>query len=91
MKFLLYGGLVLLLVPVQTTLLPHIAIWGIKPDLGLVVGAAAGVRGLQPVGPAVNLLVVACTTVLGLGAFVGRGTDIHTGGYWLWGCGHSCR
>lgn len=40
-------------------------------SLGLVVGAAAGVRGLQPIGPAVNLLVVACNTVLGLGAFVG--------------------
>ena len=39
MKFLWYGGLVLLLVPVQTTLLPHIAIWEIKPDLGLVVAA----------------------------------------------------
>ena len=41
-KFLLYCGLVLLLVPVQTTLLPHIAIWGIKPDLGLVVAAVIG-------------------------------------------------
>jgi rod shape-determining protein MreD len=41
-KFLLYSGLILLLVPVQTTLLPHVAIWGIKPDLGLVVAAVVG-------------------------------------------------
>jgi hypothetical protein len=40
-------------------------------SLGLVVGAAAGVRGLQPVGPAANLLVVASNSVLGLGALVG--------------------
>jgi len=39
--------------------------------LGLVVGAATGVRGLQPVGPAANLVVVASNTVLGLGALVG--------------------
>ena len=42
-RVLLYGGLVLLLVPVQTTLLPHVAIWDIKPDLGLVVAALIGV------------------------------------------------
>ena len=42
-KVLVYAGLVLLLVPVQTTLLPHVAIWDIKPDLGLVVAALIGV------------------------------------------------
>lgn len=42
-KALVYAGLVLLLVPVQTTLLPHVAIWDIKPDLGLVVAALIGV------------------------------------------------
>ena len=40
-------------------------------SLGLVLGAAAGVRGLEPVGPAVNLLVLVSNTVLGLGAFLG--------------------
>src|SRR5262245_43294478 len=39
--------------------------------LGLVVGAAAGVRGLQPAGPLTNLVVLASNTVLGLGALVG--------------------
>ena len=42
-KFLAYAGLVVLLVPVQTTLLPHVAIWDIKPDLGLIVAALIGV------------------------------------------------
>jgi hypothetical protein len=40
-------------------------------SLGLVIGAAAGVRGLQPLGPAANLLVFASNAVLGLGALVG--------------------
>ena len=43
MKFLFYLILVLLLVPLQTTLLPHLSVWNIKPDLGLV---AAGLVGL---------------------------------------------
>jgi hypothetical protein len=42
MKVLFYGGLVLLLVPVQTVLLPHVSVWGIKPDLGLVAAALIG-------------------------------------------------
>ena len=42
MKFLFYCGLVLLLVPVQTVLLPHVSLWGIKPDLGLVAAALIG-------------------------------------------------
>ena len=42
MKLLLYLGIVLLLVPVQTTLLPHVSLWGVKPDLGLVIAAVIG-------------------------------------------------
>jgi hypothetical protein len=42
-KLAAYVGLVLLLVPVQTTLLPHVAIWDIKPDLGLVTAVLIGV------------------------------------------------
>jgi hypothetical protein len=57
MKFLLYGGLVLLLVPVQTTLLPHIAIWGIKPDLGLVVAAVVGLLAGELEGLLVGLAI----------------------------------
>lgn len=42
MKFILYLILVLLLVPVQTTLLPHLSVWNIKPDLGFVAAAFVG-------------------------------------------------
>ena len=42
MKYLLYLILVLLLVPVQTALLPHLSVWNIKPDLGLVAAAFIG-------------------------------------------------
>ena len=42
MKSLLYLGLILLLVPLQTAILPHMAIWDIKPDLGLIVAALIG-------------------------------------------------
>lgn len=57
MKFLLYGGLVLLLVPVQTTLLPHVAVWGIKPDLGLVVAAVVGLVAGELEGLLVGLAI----------------------------------
>ncbi len=40
MKFFFYLILVLLLVPLQTTLLPHLSVWNIKPDLGLVAACA---------------------------------------------------
>lgn len=46
MKVLLYAGLILLVVPLQTALLHHVGLWGIKPDLGLIavclVGLLAG-------------------------------------------------
>ncbi len=42
MKALLYVGLVLFLVPIQTVLLPHVSVWGVKPDLGLVCAAIVG-------------------------------------------------
>jgi hypothetical protein len=42
MKLFFYLILVLLLVPVQTTLLPHLSVWNVKPDLGLVASALIG-------------------------------------------------
>lgn len=46
MKFLLYAGLILLLVPLQTAALHHVSVLGVKPDLGLIavcfVGLLAG-------------------------------------------------
>jgi len=84
MKFLLYSGLVLLLVPVQTTLLPHVAVWGIKPDLGLVVAAVVGLvagelEGLLlglAIGWVLNLysagdLWLSLVTTAGAGLFAG--------------------
>lgn len=56
-KFLVYLGLVLLLVPLQTTLLPHVAIWDIKPDLGLVVAALVGVLAGELDGLLVGLAI----------------------------------
>lgn len=42
MKALLYLGLVIFLVPLQTILLPHVTVWGIKPDMGLLASAFIG-------------------------------------------------
>jgi hypothetical protein len=57
MKMLLYPGLILSLVPAQTTLLPHLAIGGIKPDLGLVVAALIGVFAGELDGLLVGLAI----------------------------------
>jgi hypothetical protein len=56
-KFFAYSGLVLLLVPVQTTLLPHVAIWDIKPDLGLILAALIGVVAGELQGLMVGLAI----------------------------------
>jgi hypothetical protein len=56
-KFFGYTGLVILLVPIQTTLLPHVAIWDIKPDLGLVVAALIGVLAGELDGLMVGLAI----------------------------------
>ena len=56
-KFLAYSGLVLVLVPIQTTLLPHVAIWDIKPDLGLVLAALIGVLAGELDGLLVGLAI----------------------------------
>ncbi len=57
MKPLLYTALVVFLVPVQTTLLPHLAIWDVKPDLGLVVAALIGVLAGELDGLLVGLAI----------------------------------
>ena len=56
-KFFAYIGLVVLLVPVQTTLLPHVGIWDIKPDLGLVSAALIGVLTGELEGLVVGLAI----------------------------------
>jgi len=57
MKFLIYLILVLLLVPVQTTLLPHLSVWNIKPDMGLVVAALVGLFAGELEGLLVGLTI----------------------------------
>ena len=46
MKVLLYFAVIVGVVPIQSVLLPHISLWGVKPDLGFVavclVGLIAG-------------------------------------------------
>jgi hypothetical protein len=57
MKFLFYLILVLLLVPLQTTLLPHLSVWNIKPDLGLVAAALVGLFAAELEGLLVGLAI----------------------------------
>ena len=57
MKFLSYMILVLLLVPLQTTLLPHLSVWGIKPDVGLVAAAIVGLLAGELEGLLVGLAI----------------------------------
>jgi hypothetical protein len=57
MKVLLYSGLIVFLVPLHTTLLPHISLWGIKPDLGLVAAALVGLMAGELEGLIVGLAI----------------------------------
>ncbi len=57
MKLLLSLILVLLLVPVQATLLPHLSVWNIKPDLGLVAAAFVGLFAGEMEGLLVGLAI----------------------------------
>ena len=57
MKFVIYVILVLLLVPLQTTLLPHFSVWNVKPDLGLVAAALVGLFAGELEGLLVGLAI----------------------------------
>ena len=57
MKFFFYLILVLLLVPLQTILLPHLSVWNIKPDLGLVAAALVGLFAGELEGLLVGLTI----------------------------------
>jgi len=56
-KFFIYLILVLLLVPLQTTLLPHLSVWNVKPDLGLVAAALVGIFAGELEGLLVGLAI----------------------------------
>ena len=67
MYLIFYVSLLLLLVPIQVTLLAHISPWGIRPDLCLVATCLLGFLGGKKKG---------CTAGIGLG-FV---QDLFSGG-----------
>lgn len=45
MKMLIYLGLIVGLVSIQSVLLPHLSLWGVKPDLGFVAVCLIGLLG----------------------------------------------
>ena len=45
MKALIYFAVIVGLVPVQSVLLPHLSLWGVKPDLGFVAVCLIGLLG----------------------------------------------
>jgi hypothetical protein len=57
MHVLIYAGLVLLLIPLQTTLLPHVSVWGVKPDLGLVAACFVGIFAGELRGVIIGLVL----------------------------------
>lgn len=57
MKTLMIAGLIVGLIPVQSVLLPHMTLWGVMPDLGLIVVCLAGLFGGELEGLLVGLAV----------------------------------
>jgi hypothetical protein len=57
MKTLVMAGLIAGLIPVQSVLLPHMVVWGVMPDLGLIVVCLAGLFGGELEGLLVGLAV----------------------------------
>lgn len=55
MKALLYAVLIAGLVPVQSILLPHVSVWGVKPDIGLIVACLVGLFGGELEGLLIGL------------------------------------
>jgi hypothetical protein len=57
MKALVYAVLIAGLVPVQSILLPHLSVWGVTPDLGLIVVCLVGLFGGELEGLLVGLIL----------------------------------
>ena len=55
MKALIYLAVIVGLVPMQSVLLPHLTLWGVKPDLGLVAVCLIGLLGGELDGVLVGL------------------------------------
>ena len=57
MKALVIAGLIAALIPVQSALLPHMTVWGVMPDLGLIAVCLAGLFAGELEGLLVGLVV----------------------------------
>lgn len=57
MKVLIYAVLLVGLVPIQSVLMPHLSVWGVKPDLGLIVVCLVGLFAGELEGLVVGLAV----------------------------------
>ncbi|MDH4154036.1 MAG: hypothetical protein OEV01_09665 [Nitrospira sp.] len=57
MKTLIYGTIIVGIVPVQSVLLPHLTLWGVKPDLGVVAVCLIGLIGGELDGLLVGVAV----------------------------------
>lgn len=57
MKILSYAALILALVPIQSILLPHVSVWGVKPDIGLIAVCLIGLFRGEFEGLLVGLVV----------------------------------
>ena len=55
MKALLYVILIAGLVPIQSVLLPHVSVWGVKPDIGFIAVCLVGLFGGELEGLLVGL------------------------------------
>ena len=57
MKALLYATLIAGLVPIQSILLPHLSVWNVKPDLGLIAVCLVGLFGGELEGLLIGLVL----------------------------------
>lgn len=57
MKLFLYAGLVVVIAPIQATLLHYVSFFGVRPDLGLVAACLVGFLGGELDGLLLGLLL----------------------------------
>lgn len=57
MKALWYAILIAGLVSIQSVLLPHVSVWGVKPDIGLIAVCLVGLFGGELEGLLVGLVL----------------------------------